>query len=225
MPTFQDRIKSTLARVTPGAGANQGPTAPFDEVLNEFVDTLMAERPYVGAAIETGHLPAMRALVTWPRLLRDERSIMLTFWWEGTAMRVLDENNQQPLTTPDALRDYLINFLANSAFPTTLMEYERRCKEDVDGFLRARSFTDASPEDVSVVVRAADQEKIANAAPGTHLNLELVPERLPSTAEYSGSVPYPYLISGGFGMKTVKHGMAGGKIHFSGVVMGPDKTE
>lgn len=144
MSTFQDRIRSTIARVVPGQGADEALVAPFDQVLEEFVATLMAERPSLGAAIKKGHVTMMRSLVTWPRLHRDERSIMLTFWWEGTTMRVLNEKDRPPFQTPEELSEYLLEFLANSAFPATLVEYEQRCREDVDGFLRARGLVGAS---------------------------------------------------------------------------------
>jgi hypothetical protein len=224
MSTFQDRIKSTLARVVPAQGTNQGPVAPFDRVLNEFVETLTSEWPFVGAAIEGGSPPQMRSLVTWPRLRRDERSIMLTFWWEGTAMRVLNEKGRPPFQAPEALSDYLIDFLENSAFPGTLAEYERRCKEDVDGFLRAKGLTEASAEDVTIIVQAAEQEKIANATPGNIVNIVVTPERFPGTAEYNDTGNYAHLSSGGFGLRLMTHGMAGGKIHVSGVVMDRGET-
>jgi hypothetical protein len=224
MSTFQDRIKSTLARVVPAQGTNQGPVAPFDQVLKEFVETLTSEWPFVGAAIEGGSPPQMRSLVTWPRLRRDERSIMLTFWWEGTAMKVLNEKERPPFQTPEALSDYLIDFLENSAFPGTLAEYERRCKEDLDGSLRAKGLTEASAEDVTVIVQAGEQQKIADTAPGNIVNVTVTPERFPGTAEYTGAGNYAYLSSGGFGLRLMTHGLAGGKIHISGVVMDRGET-
>ena len=100
MATFQDRIKRSLARLDPH-GADGGAATPFDDVLNQFVATLTGEAPYVGAAIEKGQRPQMRSLVTWPRYRRDERTIMLTFWWDGTTMKVLDERDRPPFSSPD----------------------------------------------------------------------------------------------------------------------------
>ena len=223
MTTFQDRIKEPLARVDPRSAGN-GPAAPFDQVLEEFVQTLVAEEPSVGAAIEKGHQPQMRSLVTWPRYRRDERAIMLTFWLHGTTMKVLNEKELAPFESPEAVRDYLVDFLENSAFPLILAEYETRCNEDLDGFLRTTSLREASPKDAMVVVSAADQKTIATAPAGTTINLHVEPQRVPGTAEYDASRKYAYLLSGGYGLRLIRHGLAGGKVHLSGEVMAPTET-
>jgi hypothetical protein len=223
MATLQDRIKRTLARLDPH-GADSGAMTPFDDVLNQFVATLTSEAPYVGAAIEKGQRPQMRSLVTWPRYRRDERTIMLTFWWDGTTMRVLDERDRPPFSSPDDLSDYLVDYLEKSPFLETLAEYDRRCKEDVDGFLRTENLVDGTPNDVMVVVQAADQKRLAEAVPGSMVNLVVVPERLPSTGEYSDKAGYRYLSSAGYGVRVITHGLAGGKVHLSGEVMGPGEA-
>lgn len=224
MATFQERIKQTLARVDSRRATDSAPAAPFDGKLKEFVRTLMEAEPYVGAAIEIGHLPQMRSFVTWPRYRRDERSIMLTFWWDGTAMKVVNEVNREPFNSPDTLSDYLVNFLENSAFPETLAWYERRCKEDVDGFLRMTSLIDADPDDVMVIVHAADQKKLAEAQPGAVLNLTVQPEPVAGTAQYAERGTYKYLNSGGFGLRLTRHASSDGKIQLSGEVMGLGET-
>jgi predicted nucleotidyltransferase len=126
MSRFQDRIKNTLARVDPRTSPAGEALAPFDKVLREFVETITAEQPFLGADIEQGYQPQMRMLVTWPRTRRDERTILLTLWWDGTGLKSLDEKNPQPFTSPDALGDYLLSFLENSFFPATLAEYKAR---------------------------------------------------------------------------------------------------
>jgi hypothetical protein len=224
MATFQERIKQTLARVDSRRATGSAPAAQLDGVLREFVRTLMDAEPYVGAAIEIGHLPQMRSFVTWPRYRRDERSIMLTFWWDGTAMRVVNDVNREPFRSPEALSDYLVNFLENSAFPETLVSYERRCKEDVDGFLRVTSLIDTDPDEVMVAVRAADQKKLAEAQPGAVLNLTVHPEPVAGTAQYSERGTYKYLNSGGFGLRRIMHHLSDGKIHLNGEVMGLGET-
>jgi hypothetical protein len=139
MTTFQDRVKHTLARVGPQDESAGGRSAPFDQVLQEFVDALTAAEPYVGAAIERGHHPQMRTFVTWPRSRRDQRTIMLTFWWDGTTMKVLNEPNRPPFESPQSLGDYLVEFLEQSAFPTTLAEYRSLWGQDVYGYLRTKA--------------------------------------------------------------------------------------
>lgn len=223
MTAFQDRIKHTLARVGPQDESAGGRPAPFDQVLQEFVETLTAVEPFVGAAIEKGHHPQMRTFVTWPRSRRDQRAIMLTFWWDGTTMKVLNEPSRPPFESPQALGDYLVEFLENSAFPTTLVEYRLLWQQDVYGYLRVQSPHEASPEDVSVLVRAADQQTIAKAAPQTHLNLEAIPAPMAGASEFNRATPYRYLVSGGYTLALAFCGLADGKVHLSGVVVEPNE--
>ena len=44
---------------------------------------------------------------------------MLSFWWDGTTLRVLNEKDREPFVTPEALSDYLVDFLEKSAFRAT----------------------------------------------------------------------------------------------------------
>lgn len=217
MASFQERIKSTLRRVE---SAKAGPVAGFDRVLTEFVDTLRAEESYLGASIEkAAHQPQLRSFVTWPRYRRDERTIMLSFWWDGTTMRVLNEQKRDPFDSPDALSEYLLDFLEKSAFRWTLTEYEARCKEPVDGYLRTTSLVDAGPNDVMVVVSSAQQKELVEAKPGTTLNLVVLPDPVAGTAEYRERAGYGFLYSGGFGLRLAAHGLADGKVHLVGDVM------
>lgn len=219
MTTFQDRIKSSLARAVPDQVASQASSALFDQVLEEFVETLMGERPCVRACVERGQLPPMRTILTWPRIRRDHRNVILAFWWKGTTMRVLAEGERAPFATPEELSDYLVDFLDNPSLMEKLAEYERDCREDTTGYLRAHEFFAAGRDDVMVRVAAKEQRKLADAKPGTTVSLLVVQDRMPSTAEYGETATYTHLSSGGFGVRVVAHRVVDGRIHISGVVM------
>jgi hypothetical protein len=224
MSMFQERIKSALRRAAPGQGENQESSALFDQVLEEFVETLMGERPCVRACVERGQLPPMRTILTWPRIRRDHRNVILAFWWKGTTMRVLAESERAPFATPEELSDYLVDFLDNPSLMEKLAEYERDCREDTTGYLRAHEFFAASRDDVMVRVAAREQRKLADARPGATVSLLVVQDRMPSTAEYGETATYSYLSSGGFGLRVATHRVVDGRIHISGVVMAEEET-
>lgn len=223
MTTFQDRIKTSLARAVPGHGVSQASSAPFDKVLEEFVETLMSERPCVRACVEKGQLPPMRTIWIWPWIQRDRRHAILGFWWKETRMRVLAEIDRAPFSTPEELSDFLVDFLDNPSLMEQLAEYELTCREETTGYLRARSVSTASGNDVMVRVSAKEQGKLAKAMPGSTVELALVQERFPGTAEYNEAGAYPCLTSGGFGVRVVTHRMVDGLIHISGVVMAEEE--
>ena len=224
MSMFQDRIKSALRQAVPGQGVSQALSAPFDEVLEEFVEALMIERPCVRACVEKGQLPPMRTIWTWPRLQRDRRHAILGFWWKETKMKVLAEIERAPFATPEELSDFLVDFLDNPSLMEQLADYELTCREDTTGYLRVHGVSAASRDDVMVLVAPKEQQKLAEARPGSTVKLALVHERMPGTGEYSEASTYPCLTSGGFGVRIVTHRMVDGRIHISGVVMAEEES-
>jgi hypothetical protein len=227
MSKFQDQIKHTLTLVAPQNAQAGGNMAPFDQVLREFAETLAAEQPSLGAAIEQGHHPRMRMLVTWPRTRRDERTIMLTFWWDGTTMKALDEKGTPTFDSPDAVGDYLLAFLTTSAFPATLAEYKARCDEDVYGYLRKAASAEASPSDVTVLVSASEQRKLAEAKLGEMITLEVEPQLGPHETPYQHSTGYACLVSGGYILNLIDHHpkAEGAKLGLLGEVTLPSAAE
>jgi hypothetical protein len=133
MTDFEKEVQSKAVAIA--EQKTPGPVQPFDDVLKQFVNGLAAASPHVGAAIDRGEDPlhASRSFVTWPRCRRDERTIMLSFWWDGSGLTVTGDNERKQFKTTDELQAYLLNFLSNTEFPRTMWLYKQRCAEPVDG--------------------------------------------------------------------------------------------
>lgn len=226
MTTFQERIREALSHISARRDVRDArDTRLFDRVLSEFAETLCAASPWVGAALEMGMQASTRRLVTWPRIRRDERTMMLMFVWENGRLHVLGEPEREPFPTPEALRDYLIEFLGSGAFGEMWSDYGRRCEEDVGAFLRVSGFMVGSPGDVYVVVPAGEQLKLAGGEAGGMLEIAVRPEALPGTGAYDTGGRYICLSSGGYGLRVEEHGLAeGGRIVLRGAAMGADET-
>lgn len=216
MRTFQDRIRATRARVNSYQAS--GPPVDFIDILEEFVSTLKTMYPFLGAAIEKGKRQQMWSFVTWPRYRRNERTIMLTFWWDGETMKALGDDKPAPFDTPEELKDYLVDFLENSAFDLTLETYGELCHEEIEGFLRTASLVQPSADDVMVIVDAADQQAIATAHPGDQITLKVNPYG--NIAAYlANTQEYGWLSSGGYGLRITEHRQEGEDIVIIGTAM------
>ncbi|MBI5497130.1 MAG: hypothetical protein HY904_19100 [Deltaproteobacteria bacterium] len=211
MSPFKQQLTKTLEGL-----ANPPVRAPneFDSVLEEFAEFLNQNEDYlVGAAVEPGSRPEQRALVTWPRYLRNSRSVMLTFWFSGRSVEV-EGGKTKKFTKPGALQSFLVDFLKNSDFPSTLKDYTERCSEDVAGLLRVEGNPD---QDVFAVVPGETQATIAQAALAGRREEQSVKVRTnpgPLRGSYGGQIgrpaydpqgTYVVLASGGFEFEITRH--------------------
>ena len=211
MSDFKDQLNEAARAL-----ASQPPRVKghFDGVLEEFASFLNGLSDHlVGAAVEDGPRPEQRALVTWPRYLRSSRSVMLTFWFTGKSIEV-EGFQKKKFTRPAQLEAYLVDFLKNSSFQDTLIEYDERCGEEAVGLLRVE---DRPEEDVFALVPSASQEKIATEALAGHTGTLVVKVRThpgPGQGSFGGQIGrpvyepskrYSVLASNGFDFMIDKH--------------------
>jgi hypothetical protein len=173
----------------------------FFQTIQEFVGTL-DKSPFMRAELTQSPDSKIHTLFVWPKYRRDLRSAMLGFWITPSGVTVLG-SNQQELSTPEALTDYFVKFATQTAFPQTVQEFARLTEENVYATLHTTPGRAVEPGDVVVIVSAADQKKLAEAAeqrPGAALDLKVQLETENPLGKFRKDRAYPFLESGGYGL-------------------------
>jgi hypothetical protein len=220
---FEERIRDVLADIDAAHGAEPRQD-PYQDVLERFARALSKHRA-IGAAVEdVPELPGGRRLVTWPKLRRDERAVLLNFARQNEALLLLGQGRRE-FRTPAELEAYLSqDFLSSPAFAETLALYEGRCAMPARGFLRRGGPSEVSPGDVLVHLQAEEQRKLAETQPGKDLALLVREDRLPLTSLYESGATYTCLVSGGYGMWAMFHSRAeDNRLRIQGVAMREDE--
>jgi hypothetical protein len=198
---FEEQILKALDDITPQA---QKPRQDeFQSVLEQFAQTL-SKHPAIGAIIESvPKLPGGLHLVTWPKLRRDESSVMLVFARQGEALLLLGQYRHE-FRTPAELERYLTqDFLRDSSFPETLAIYKESCTLPITGFLRKGGPNEFKTEDVLVHLAPEEQEKLAKSNPGDNVSVIAREDRLSElTSSFDSNETYTCLVAGGYGMWT-----------------------
>lgn len=109
------------------------PENPLVRAIEEFVAELNKSE-WVHAALRPGPVPQVKTLVTGPKIRRDQHSLMLSFWVQNEAVRVVGQADRE-LRTPEEVLEFLTKFATETSFPTTVAEYKEICRSDTLGWL------------------------------------------------------------------------------------------
>jgi hypothetical protein len=204
-------FREELLRATraPQAPEPAGLRTPWDDVLDEFVavlnegyaDALRAYRRD-GAASGVGHI------VVTPRGRRNHRNTLLVLHFEHDEARVLAGGGRS-FATPDALQEYLINFVRLPAFRETVRSMRELAAEPVTGVLQGRDLELGARRpstDILVTLAPEEQARLADACE-TRLRqpIELVvtlPGPSPAgRGTYGRAASLRWLVAGGYGLE------------------------
>jgi|GEM_PF-2174635 len=226
---MSDWLKQVEA-IASGKGATPVPDE-YDKVLADFAAALSTS-PWMRAEIGQGGHPNIRHLVVGPKYRRREDSLMLSFWIDPPRLIVMGRDRVE-LSDTNSLADYLLRFARDTAFPTSVLEFERRGQEDVHGLLHTADIFSVTADDVSVEVPNAEHLRLARAAAGDALALRIFLSPVTVPGKYDAGRTY-FLESAGFGLRVKQHGktgtpmvsnsVLGEELLVEGVVMGPRGT-
>jgi hypothetical protein len=216
MSEFGERLRSRLERMA-AAGNEEAAPSPYDDVLHEFVHELNHADFDLHAELKVAAVPQRRIIEVWPKYRRFPRLLLLSFSIDGPRIHLLAENMRE-LPSVDALKQFLESFVVSS-FPSTVDVFREIASEPVQGYLRTRGAFEIAPEDVLVVVSPEEQRRLATAAPGTSLTLDVVPQRFPGAGIYDPARPYAALESGGFALERTRVvPVEAGRVRVTGIV-------
>ncbi len=198
MTSLADRLEQIKA----GAAQDAKKYGPLEEKLLEFAAEL--QRVFdIYAEIVPGDRPEMRHLVTGPRYLRFENSMMLSFWFDGDGVKVFGEE-PQTYRDPQSLEDFLVEFVSDSAFRHAIHIYNQRDAEDVYCFLRQRTPFEPYAGDLLSVVSNEDHRRLVDAQVGAKLIVDVL---LNDATNWSDASLFQFLVSAGHVLKIGEQGI------------------
>ena len=195
--TWRERIKAVASASEPTT-----PT-PLAQTLEDFRATL-DESPWIRAELRTMGHPRRRSLIVYPKHRRDISAMMLTFWLDRDAVRVMGAGGEE-FDDAEKLGLYLADFAEKSAFPDTVAEYRELQGKDVNGVLRVKGLGEDDAADVPVLVGAAEHNELAKRAlekkTDTPLALSVAIQEHPRVGKFDAATRYTHLESGGFALR------------------------
>lgn len=220
---FEARILDTLNEIDSALGT-QPREDVFRDVLVRFARTLSRHRAIGAAIADVPELPGGLRLLTWPKLRRDQRAMMLHFASQAGTLILLGEERRE-LRSPEELEAYLAReFLRTPSFMATLAHYEQTGATPVRGYLRRGKPGEVSPADVAVTLTPDEQRKLAEAEPGTDVSVFASEDRMPLSSLFVSGASYASLLAGGYGMWVMFPSRAeDGRIRVAGTAMREDE--
>ena len=193
--SFADTVKATVDSVDKLPQST--PAQAYLKVLNELANGL--SQTGIGAAIVPGRDPRRSTLYLHPMHRPNTGFHMLVFHLSEDAIVVSGEEPTR-ITTPEALQDWLLDFIKLPAFRESMAILRDRATQPVDARLCVGDSKNFTRGDVLVMVQPEDQVRL-DAAPGTVLTFEVERMNFPGNAPIDPSVTYTELDSAGLVMR------------------------
>jgi hypothetical protein len=215
MSDFSDRLRSKLERMT--SKEKVAIVAPYDEVLNEFVQTVNAtpEIPF-RAFVERGTRAQRRTITIRPRYGELPRVPILVMAIQDRKITILAEK-RRTFSSSQALQKFLEKYL--DTLGAAVEEFAEMEQQPVQGYLRLRGFQEPEREDVVIEVDPEDQRRLATATPGSALTFEIRVLRFPGAGTYDVNQKYVALESNGFALELKSHEtLSSDQVRVSGTV-------
>ncbi|HSN99823.1 MAG TPA: hypothetical protein VLS89_16115 [Candidatus Nanopelagicales bacterium] len=206
---WKERVKAVASADVPIEESH-----PLRSTLEEFVATLN-ESPWLHAELSSTSVPQIVSLVVRPKYRRDVRANLLNFWLAARTVIVMGAEKRE-IGSKEELEELLTEFVEKSEFPTTVATFREIQLEHVHGTLRASALLEDDPADVPVLVEAGVHNDLARRALEERLDapitVNVVLEERPGRGRFDLTKTYPYLESGGFGVRVLSIQPSGEKV-------------
>ena len=171
----------------------------FLKTIREFVATL-DQSPFMCAQLRESKESKVHSIFIRPKYRRDIEVVLLSFWVSPYKVSVFGTG---AIANDEELREFFVRFVRESQFPNTVAQFGQISNEDVSGTLWEKRGV-WGPHDASVIVSAADQRRLAEAAeqrPGSTFDAQVTLDTKNPLNKFSNAREYRYLESGGYGLQ------------------------
>jgi hypothetical protein len=190
--SFAAKVKNTVEAAEHAAETD--PARAYRAVLEQLAEGLTELG--VGARISGSRDPRKLGLFLHALYRPQRGSLMLSFFLDGDKIIVSGES-PKTIGSPEELERWLLEFVKLPAFVESISTLREEAEQPMEARLRVATGVTYAKGDLVVAVDPVDQKKLAEAAEGAEVHLDVARIEFPGNAQFADPPEYRVLDSAG----------------------------